>query len=78
MSVFICNKDTLAVLDKYLVVFYVSNRVSCKNYFANKLIRWFVFEAVQKTRNRCFIGSKTDTRLSPRVLNPMKHCCSVY
>ena len=27
MSVFICDKDTLAVLDKFLAGFYVSNKV---------------------------------------------------
>ena len=46
MSVFICDKDTLAVLDKFLAGFYVSNKVNFQNYFANKLIKWFVFEAV--------------------------------
>ena len=34
-----------------------------------------VFEAVQKTRSTCFIGSKT-TRLRLVVLNPIKHSCS--
>ena len=34
-----------------------------------------VFEAVQKTRSTCFIGSKT-TRLRLVVLNPIKQCCS--
>ena len=28
MSVFICDKDTLAVLDKFLAGFYVSNKVN--------------------------------------------------
>ena len=61
MSVFICDEDTLAVLDKFLVGFYVSNKVNFQNnYFTNKLIRWFVFEAaVQKTCSTSFIGSKT-------------------
>ena len=36
-----------------------------------------VFEAVQKTRSTCFIGSKT-TRLRLVVLNPMKHSCSFF
>ena len=55
MSVFICDEDTLAVLDKFLAGFYVSNKVNFQNnYFTNKLIRWFVFEAVQKTRNTHF------------------------
>jgi len=34
-----------------------------------------VFEAVQKTRSTCFIGSK-NTRLRLVVLNPIKHSCS--
>ena len=36
-----------------------------------------VFEAVQKTRRTCFIGSKT-TRLRLVVLNPIKHSCSFF
>ena len=36
-----------------------------------------VFEAVQKTRSTCFIGSKT-TRLRLMVLNPTKHSCSFF
>ena len=39
MSVFICDEDTLAVLDEFLAGFYVSNKLHIKNYFANKLIR---------------------------------------
>ena len=38
---------------------------------------WNVFEAVQKTRSTCFIGSKT-TRLRLVVLNPIKHSCSFF
>ena len=34
-----------------------------------------VFEAVQKIRSTCFIGSKT-TRRSRVVLNQIKHSCS--
>ena len=34
-----------------------------------------VFEAVQKTRSTCVIGSET-ARLRLVVLNPIKHCCS--
>ena len=46
MSVFISDKDTLAVLDNFLAGFYVSNKVNFKNYFANfKIVR---FEAVEK------------------------------
>ena len=47
------------VIDKLLAGFYISNKVNFQNYFANKLIRWFVFEAVQNTRSTCFMGSKT-------------------
>ena len=47
------------VIDKLLAGFYISNKVNYQNYFANKLIRWFVFEAVQNTRSTCFMGSKT-------------------
>ena len=54
MSVFICDEDTLAVLDKFLAISHVSNKINFQTYFANKPIRWFVFEAVQKTRNTHF------------------------
>ena len=58
MSVFICDRDTLAVLDKFLAQFYVSNKVNFQNYFANKLVRWLVFETVQKQiRSVCCIKS---------------------
>ena len=59
MSFLKCEKDTLAVLDNFLAGFYVSNKVNFQNYFGDKLIKWFVFEAVQNTRSTCFIGSKT-------------------
>ena len=36
-----------------------------------------VFEAVQKTRSTCFIGSKT-TWLRLVVSNPIKHSCSFF
>ena len=36
-----------------------------------------VFEAVQNTRSKCFIESKT-TRLRLVVLNPIKHSCSFF
>ena len=36
-----------------------------------------VFEAVQKTRSMCFIGSKT-TRLCLVVLNRIKHSCLFF
>ena len=39
MSVFICDKDMLAVLDKFHAGFYVSNKVNFQNYFADKLIK---------------------------------------
>ena len=38
---------------------------------------WNVFEAVQKTRSTCFIGSK-NTRLRLVFLNPIKHSCSFF
>ena len=31
---FKCDKDMLAVLDKFIAVFYLSNKVNFKNYFA--------------------------------------------
>ena len=43
----------------FLCVFFFSNKVNFQNCYANKLIRWFVFEAVQKPRSTCSIGSKT-------------------
>ena len=39
MSVFICDKDTLTVLDQFLAGFYFSNKVNFQNFFANKLIK---------------------------------------
>ena len=48
MSVFICDKDTLAVLNQFLAGFRVSNKVNFQNYFANKLIKWF-FLKLSKT-----------------------------
>ena len=36
-----------------------------------------VFEAIQKSRSMCFIGSKTN-RLCLVVLNPIKHSCSFF
>ena len=44
----VCNKVTLALLDKFLANIFVSNKVNFQNWFTNKLIRWFVFEAVKK------------------------------
>ena len=40
--VFICDKDTLAVLNKFHGGFHVSNRIHFQNYFPNKLLKWFV------------------------------------
>ena len=52
ISKLINNSHTrLPILDTFLAGFYVSNKVNC---FANKLIRWFVFEAAQKTRHTYF------------------------
>ena len=51
MSVFIC--------DKYIAGFYVSNKVDFQNYFANELMKWFVFEAVHKIHSTWFVESKT-------------------
>ena len=54
INVFICDKDTLAVLDKFLAGFYLAN---FQNYFANKLIKWFVFEARSKHSQHVFYRS---------------------
>ena len=59
MIVFICDNDMLAVSYKFLAGFYVSNKVNFQNYFANKLIKWFVFEAVQNTRSTDKKSDKT-------------------
>ena len=45
--VYKCDKDKLGVLDKIFEVFTSANKVIFQNYFANKLIKWFDFEAVQ-------------------------------
>ena len=45
MSVFICDKDTLA--DKFLAGFYGSHKVNLQDFYVNELTKWFVFEAVQ-------------------------------
>ena len=47
MSVFICDKDTLAVFDKFLAGFYRSNKVNLQYIYVNGLTKWFVSEAVQ-------------------------------
>ena len=58
MSDFICNKDTLAVINIFLAGFYLSNKVNFQNYSANKLIRFKKLEArvlsAQKHYCSCF------------------------
>ena len=49
-----------------------------QNYYANKLIWRYVFQAVRKTRSTCFIGSKINNVLLPYVLNQIEHCCSCF
>ena len=39
MSVFTCDKDTLAVLRQFLAGFQISNKNNFQNYFASKFIR---------------------------------------
>ena len=46
-DVFICDKDTLAVFDKFLPGFYGSHKVNLQNVYVNELTKWLVFEAVQ-------------------------------
>ena len=48
MSVFKCDKDTLAVFDKFLPGFYDSYKVNLQNFYVNELTKWFGFEAVYK------------------------------
>ena len=47
MSIFIYDKDTLAVFDKFLAGFYRSHKVNLQNVYVNELTKWFVSEAVQ-------------------------------
>ena len=47
MSVYICDKDTLAVFDKFLTGFYGSHKVNLQNIYVNEVTNWLVFEAVQ-------------------------------
>ena len=61
MSVFICDKDMLAVLDwtlldltGFLTGFYLSNKVNFQNYLVNKLIL-YVFEAVRHIKIKIYI-----------------------
>ena len=48
MSVFKCDKDTLAVFDIFLAGFYGSYKVNLQNFYVNDLTKWFVFEARNK------------------------------
>ena len=74
----VLHAHMLAVLDKILPGFYVSNKVNFQNYFANKLIRCFVFEVVQnKLASRVLSGIK-HSAIAWHVLNPIKHCCSCF
>ena len=41
MSVFICDKDTLAVFDIFLAGFYGSHKVNLQNFYINELTKWF-------------------------------------
>ena len=59
MSVCICDKDTLAVFDKFLPGFYGSHKVNLQNFDVNGLTKWFVFESIQYTCSSCFIRYKT-------------------
>ena len=75
MSVFKCDKDTLAVFDKFLPGLCSSHKVNLQNFYVNELTKWFVFEAVQQTRSSCFIRYKTlGYRLVSLYL--IKHSCS--
>ena len=51
MSVFIYMKKTLAVLDKFLDGFYVSNKVNFQNHVTDKLIKWFVFDGFKNSQH---------------------------
>ena len=59
MSVFICDKDTLAVFDKFLPGFYGSHKVNLQNVYVNELTK-FVFGAAYN-------------KLVVRVLSGIKH-----
>ena len=75
-NIFICDKDTLAVLNQFLAGFRVSNKVNFQNYFANKLIKWFFLKLSKTLAAR--VLRVWNTQLSPRVLNTIKHCCSCF
>ena len=50
MRVFICDKDTLAVFDKFQLLDFTahtSNKVNFQIFYVNELTKWFVFEAVE-------------------------------
>ena len=51
MSVFICDKDMLAVLDIFLAGLYVSNKVNFQNYFANKFLRSRSKTSIKHSKN---------------------------
>ena len=59
-----------------MLIYFPHNLNLCSNSQETCFLR-NVFEAVQKTRSTCFIGSKT-TRLRLVVLNPTKHSYSFY
>ena len=44
-------KKTLAVLDKFLDGFYVSNKVNFQNHVTDKLIKWFVFDGFENSQH---------------------------
>ena len=57
-------KDMLAVLDKFLARFNVSNMVNFQKCFSNKLIKWFAFSSFKM--------------LAARILLGLKHCCLCF
>ena len=44
MSVFICDKDTCAIFDKFLPGFYGSHKVNLQNFYVSELTKWFVYK----------------------------------
>ena len=60
MSVFICDKDTFAVFDKFLPGFYDSHKVNLQNFYRS-----------MNLRNGSFL--KTYNKLAVRVLSVIKH-----
>ena len=45
--VFKCDRDTLAIFDKFRLGFYSSHKVNLQKFYVNELTKWYVFEAVQ-------------------------------